>query len=177
MLLLTDAVDTWAASSPGEHAGKKLVNAMRADVKLLDDEDEKEEDGSSRQGASSPCSLQRRSCSKAKSKDVARVERASANRRRVARSFAGAAMPAHLEKLLARSGKEVPRGQRSLELNPTHPAVKALAALAAKNAEDPKLGAFITLLYEQSLVAEGSPLEDPNGFARRVTALLTQAIS
>jgi molecular chaperone HtpG len=91
--------------------------------------------------------------------------------------LAGAAMPAHLEKLLQRSGKELPRGQRNLELNPTHPAVKALAALAAKDATDPKLSDWVTLLYEQSLVAEGSPLDDPNGFARRVTALLVQAVS
>ena len=74
------------------------------------------------------------------------------------------------------AGKEIPKGQRNLELNPTHPAVKALAGLAAKDANDPKLADWITLLYEQSLVAEGSPVEDPNGFARRVTALLTQAI-
>ncbi|MBN9162109.1 MAG: molecular chaperone HtpG, partial [Myxococcales bacterium] len=91
--------------------------------------------------------------------------------------LAGAAMPAHIEKLLARSGKELPKGQRNLELNPTHPAVKALAALAAKDANDPKLADWVTLLYEQSLISEGSQLEDPNGFARRMTALLVQAVS
>ncbi|MBX3203184.1 MAG: molecular chaperone HtpG, partial [Labilithrix sp.] len=68
-------------------------------------------------------------------------------------------------------------GQRNLELNPTHPAVKALATLAAKDAADPKLADWVTLLYEQSLISEGSPVEDPNGFAKRVTALLVQAVS
>ena len=86
-------------------------------------------------------------------------------------------MPAHLEKVLRQSGKEVPRGKRDLELNPTHPAVKALAAIAAENAERSEARAISSsLLYEQSLVAEGSPLDDPNGFAKRLTSLLTQAV-
>ncbi|MBN9165969.1 MAG: molecular chaperone HtpG, partial [Myxococcales bacterium] len=44
VLLMTDAVDTWAAEGLGEHAGKKLVNAMRAEVKLPDAEDEKQKE-------------------------------------------------------------------------------------------------------------------------------------
>jgi molecular chaperone HtpG len=90
--------------------------------------------------------------------------------------LAQGAMPAHLEKVIRQSGKEVPRGKRDLELNASHPAVKRLAGIAAENPSDPRLHDFVVVLYEQSLVAEGSPLEDPNGFARRLTALLTQAV-
>ena len=91
-------------------------------------------------------------------------------------TLAHGAMPAHLEKVIRQSGKEVPRGKRELELNPAHPAVKRLAAIAAENPSDPRLDDFIFVLYEQALVAEGSPLEDPNGFAKRLTSLLTQAV-
>jgi molecular chaperone HtpG len=90
--------------------------------------------------------------------------------------LAQGAMPAHLEKVIRQSGKEVPRGKRDLELNPSHPAVKRLAAIAAENPSDPRLNDFLVVLYEQSLVAEGSQLEDPNGFAKRLTSLLTQAV-
>jgi molecular chaperone HtpG len=55
--------------------------------------------------------------------------------------------------------------------------VKRLAAIAAENPSDPRLDDFIFVLYEQSLVAEGSQLEDPNGFAKRLTSLLTQAVA
>ena len=85
-------------------------------------------------------------------------------------------MPAHLEKVIRQSGKEVSRGKRDFELNPAHPAVKRLAAIAAENPSDARLRDFILVLYEQALVAEGSPLEDPNGFAKRLTSLLTQAV-
>lgn len=174
VLLMTDPVDTWAAESLGEHAGKKLVNAMRADVKLP----EAEEDEKAREEAGKelePLLEAAKAILEGRVKDVSVSTRLTESPACLV--LAGGAIPAHLEKLLARSGKEVARGERQLELNPTHPAVKALAALATKDASDPKLADWVTLLYEQSLVAEGSPLDDPNAFARRITSLLVQAVS
>ncbi len=173
VLLMTDPVDTWAVEALDEHGGKKLVNAMRAEVKLPEDEKTKEAEEAGKDlealiGAA-------KKLLEGKVREVVSSTRLRESAACLA--LTGGAMPAHIEKLLQRSGKEIPKGQRSLELNPTHPAVKALAAIATKDAEDPKLKDWVTLLYEQSLVAEGSPVEDPNGFARRVTALLVQAVS
>jgi molecular chaperone HtpG len=86
------------------------------------------------------------------------------------------AMPAHLEKVLRQSGKAPTRGKRDMELNPEHAAVKKLGAIAAENPSDSRLHDLVTVLYEQALLAEGSPLEDPVGFAKRLSALLTQAV-
>ena len=173
VLLLTDPVDTWAAEGLGEHGGKKLVNAMRADVKLPEnDEEKKKAEEASKE--IEPLVSAAKKLLEGKVRDVQVSTRLRESPACLA--LAGAAMPAHLEKLLARSGKEVPKGQRTLELNPAHAAVKSLATLASKDAADPKLADWITLLYEQSLISEGSPVDDPTGFARRMTALLTQAI-
>jgi molecular chaperone HtpG len=170
VLLMTDPVDTWAAEGLGEYDGKKLVNAMRAEVKLPEDvakpEAAKEIE---------PLVAAAKKVLEGRVKDVAVSSRLRESPACLV--LAGSSMPAHLEKLLARSGKDVPRGQRNFELNPRHPAVKALAEIASKNADDPKLTDWVTLLYEQSLVAEGSPLDDPNGFAKRVTSLLEQAVA
>lgn len=168
VLLMTDAVDTWAAEGLGEFAGKKLVNAMRADVKL---------DGKPPADAEKELEPL---VSAAKQALEGRVREVRLSTRLLESPaclvLAPGAMPAHLEKVLRQSGKEVPRGKRDFEMNPSHPAVKRLGAIAAKDAADPKLRDWLVLLYEQSLVAEGSPLDDPNGFARRVTSLLTQAV-
>jgi molecular chaperone HtpG len=86
------------------------------------------------------------------------------------------AMPAHLEKLLRQSGKTVPRGKRDLELNPAHPAVKRLAALAAEKKDDAEIADLVHLLHDQALLAEGSPVEDPAAFAKRLGALMTKAL-
>lgn len=172
VLLMTDPVDTWAAEGLAEFGGKKLVNAMRADVKLPEEEEEKAKEAGKEL---EPLVAAAKKVLEGRVRDVAVSSRLRESPACLV--LAGAAMPAHLEKLMARSGKAVAKGQRNLELNPTHPAVKALAGIAAKDANDPKLADWVTLLYEQSLVSEGSPVDDPNGFARRVTSLLVQAVS
>jgi len=173
VLLMTDAVDTWAAEAVGEHAGKKLVNAMRADLDLPAEEGE---DKPSDDDAGALAAL----TTAARSALEGRVREVRASSRLVDSPavlvLAKDAIPAHLEKVLQRSGKEVARGGRDLELNPTHPAVKRLATLARDNPSDPRLRDLVVLLYEQSLIAEGSPLDDPNGFAKRLTTLLTVAL-
>ena len=173
VLVMTDAVDTWAAEAIAELDGKKLVNAMRADVKVPTSEDEtkKAEEASKDFGAL--LSVAKKSL-EGKVADVRTSSRLVDSPACLV--LGQGAMPAHLEKVIRQSGKEVPRGKRDLELNPHHPAVKRLAAIAAENPSDPRLDDFIVVLYEQSLVAEGSPLEDPNGFAKRLTSLLTQAV-
>jgi molecular chaperone HtpG len=173
VLVMTDAVDTWAAEAIAEFDGKKLVNAMRADVKLPSSEEEtkKAEEASKDFGA---LLLVAKKSLEGKVADVRTSSRLVDSPACLV--LAQGAMPAHLEKVIRQSGKEVPRGKRDLELNPSHPAVKRLAAIAAENPSDPRLDDFIVVLYEQSLVAEGSPLEDPNGFAKRLTSLLTAAV-
>lgn len=172
VLLMTDAVDTWAAEGLREYSGKKLVNAMRASLPE-DEETKKAKEEATKELAPLVAAAKKLLAGRVRDVNVSSRLRESP----AVLALAGAAMPAHLEKLINRSGKEAPRGQRELELNPTHAAVKALAALAAKDADDPKLAEWVTLLYEQALLSEGSTLDDPNGFARRVTDLLVRAIA
>jgi molecular chaperone HtpG len=81
----------------------------------------------------------------------------------------------HLEMILKQLGQEnVPTGERILELNPDHAAVQATRALFDKDAADSRLGDYARLLYEQALLAEGSRLPDPVGFAARVNALIAK---
>ncbi|MDB4935053.1 MAG: Chaperone protein HtpG [Labilithrix sp.] len=173
VLLMTDAVDTWTAEAIGEFGGKKLVNAMRADVKLPETDDDKKKAEDASKGFEALISVAKKAL-EGKVADVRTSGRLVDSPAVLV--LAHGAMPAHLEKVIRQSGKEVPRGKRDFELNPAHDAVKRLAAIAAENPSDPRLDDFIVVLYEQSLLAEGSPLEDPNGFAKRLTSLLTQAV-
>jgi molecular chaperone HtpG len=67
----------------------------------------------------------------------------------------------------------MPSQKRILEINPKHPLVKALEAAREKDA--PELPDLLTLLYEQALIAEGSPVEDPAALARRIHQLMLKA--
>jgi molecular chaperone HtpG len=169
---MTDPVDTWTAEALEAFDGKKLVNAMRADVKLPTTDEDKQKEESVGKGFEALTAAAKLAL-EGKVKDVRTSSRLVDSPACLV--LAQGAMPAHLEKVIRQSGKELPRGKRELELNPAHPVVKRLAAIAAENASDPRLHDFIVLLYEQSLVAEGSPLEDPNGFAKRLTTLMTLA--
>ncbi len=81
---------------------------------------------------------------------------------------------AHLERLMRRLGREdeLPPAQRVLELNPEHAVVKALQKRHAANPDDAKVAVYGQLLYDQATIAEGAPLPDPAGFAKRLNELL-----
>ena len=70
----------------------------------------------------------------------------------------------------------MPAAKRILELNPDHPAVQALRdAARSKDADDPRVEAYGRLLYDQAVIAEGSKVKDPAGFARRINELIAKA--
>ena len=83
---------------------------------------------------------------------------------------------AHMERLMARMGRgeEAAPAKRILELNPVHPLVFGLKTLAEKDATDSRIEQIGRLIYEQAIIAEGSKLKDPAGFARRMNDLLTK---
>jgi molecular chaperone HtpG len=73
---------------------------------------------------------------------------------------------------LREAGRDIPRPQRTLELNPAHPIVRSLLALALRGEPDERIEEWIEVLHDQALVATGAPLADPAAFARRITSLL-----
>ncbi|MGE5609630.1 MAG: molecular chaperone HtpG [Bacillota bacterium] len=86
---------------------------------------------------------------------------------------------AHLERLLQRMGRneETQPSKRILELNAEHPAIKALHDLHQQNAADSRLDAYTWLLYDQAVIAEGSRIQDPTGFAKRLNDLIAREAS
>jgi molecular chaperone HtpG len=87
------------------------------------------------------------------------------------------AITAHYERLMKAHGRLDGESKRTLEVNAAHPAVAALRAVHEKNPSDPRIESYGRLLYEQAVIAEGSKLKDPAGFARRINELMTQTLS
>ncbi|HEX3150674.1 MAG TPA: molecular chaperone HtpG [Gemmataceae bacterium] len=86
------------------------------------------------------------------------------------------AMSAHYERLMKKMGRLEEESKRALEINPAHPAVTALKAAFEKDPADPRVESYGRLLYEQAVIAEGSKLKDPAGFARRVNELMAKTL-
>jgi integrating conjugative element protein (TIGR03765 family) len=58
---------------------------------------------------------------------------------------------------------------------PDHTIIGNLQQLQQSEGTEDKLHEWVDLLFDQALLAEGSPIEDPAGFARRLTSLLEEA--
>jgi molecular chaperone HtpG len=84
-------------------------------------------------------------------------------------------LPPQIERMIRAQGRDVPRSPRILELNLEHPLLKNLQRLEESAPGSEKVQDWMQLIYDQALLAEGSPLDDPSGFAKRLTKLFTAA--
>jgi molecular chaperone HtpG len=89
--------------------------------------------------------------------------------------IADGGMAPHIEQLLRARKMDVPVSKRILEVNTSHPVVANLERAYEVTPDSDDVRSWIRTLYDQSLIAEGSPLEDPADFARRLTALVEKA--
>jgi molecular chaperone HtpG len=78
----------------------------------------------------------------------------------------------HIERMLRARNEGLPSMKRILELNLDHPLIQKIGVLSAGGSQSRD---WIELVYDQALLAEGSPIDDPGGFAKRMTRLMTLA--
>lgn len=172
VLYMTDAVDSFAVSALDEFDGAPLVSATGADLKLDGAEEAKSE---AADGALADF------CKHVKEKLEAFVSEVRVSKR-LTDSPACLVVPEggpepFIERILRATRKDEARTKRILELNPGHRLVKNLEAAFKRDPNAPELADWIELLFDEALLAEGSPIEDPGRFAERLTTLLEKATS
>ena len=173
ILLMTDPIDEWATESLREFEGKALVSAMRADLKIEATEEDKTARKAETQ-ALQPLLDRMRAVLGERVTEVRPSDRLTDSP--CCLVLASGGPHGYVERLLREAGRDVPKSSRILEVNPEHPIVRNLEALVERGGEgEPQVADWIELLYAQALVAEGAPIDDPNGFARRLTSLLAAA--
>jgi molecular chaperone HtpG len=172
VLYMTDPVDEWAAEALGEYEGKKVVSAMRADLKFEATPEQKKEKEESTSKLR-PLLDKMKSVLGESVVDVLVSERLTESP--CCLVLSGGGPHAFVDRLLRERGKNVPHAKRTLEVNPSHPVILALRELIEKEPNAARLKEWIEILYDQALLTEGSALVDPNRFARRVTTLMTEA--
>jgi molecular chaperone HtpG len=173
VLYMTDPVDEWALEAVRDYKGKPLVSAMRADLPLNASEEAKKE-REAQAGVLKPLLEKMKSVLGERVRDVKVSERLTESP--CCLVVAGHDPSAYVERLLRERGHAIPKAKRILEVNAGHPIIQDLAVLVSKDAGAARAVDFIEVLYEQALLTEGSTLEDPNRFAKRVTELLAAAV-
>ncbi len=173
VLYMTDPVDAFAVEGLREFDGKPLVSAMDADLTLDGDAEAataRKEDDAKRFG---PLLARFREVLGEKVSEVRLSDRLTDSAVCLVQPKGG--LPPYLARILRAQHADLPPDRRALELNPAHPLVESIAALHARAPEDAQLTEWIEVLYDQALLAEGSPIDDPARLVRRMTALLADA--
>ena len=85
-------------------------------------------------------------------------------------------MSANMERLMKSMNQEMPKQKRILELNKSHNVVKHILDMADKDAQSEELKDYSSILYDQALLVEGSPLQNPAAFAKKVTGLMEKVL-
>jgi molecular chaperone HtpG len=171
VLYMTDPVDSFAIDGLDEFDGVPLVSATGSDLKLPDG-------ATPEKAAENEAALRDlREHMRRKLQDHVSEVRVSD---RLTDSPACLVVPdgglqPYIERALRATRKDAPRTKRILEVNAGHPLVKNLERLCEREPESERLGEWIELLFDQALLAEGSPVEDPVRFATRLTRLLEDA--
>jgi molecular chaperone HtpG len=62
---------------------------------------------------------------------------------------------------------------RILELNPNHDLLKAIEKVYANNPDD--INEYASLLFNQALLIEGLPLENPSEFSKQMVDLMIKS--
>lgn len=178
VLYMTDPIDPFAVQSLSEFDGKPLLNAMTEDLQLEEASSSDAEGDAAKEGEPAPA---KRESLLAHMKAVLgdKISEVRASRRLTDSPaclvIAEGGMAPHIEQMLRARKMDVPASKRILEINTGHPVVANLERAFNAAPESDDVRSWIRTLYDQALIAEGSPLEDPADFARRLTALVERA--
>ena len=88
----------------------------------------------------------------------------------------GSALSPHMERLFRAMNQAIPESKRILELNPDHPLITALDGMVTESGSA-DLQKYVAVLWDQALLAEGSPLKDTAAFVKNITELMLKGIS
>lgn len=167
VLLLSERVDEWLMDHLREFDGKQLRNVARGDLDLS-----AIEGGEDKQD--------RETLAKDNAELTERIqnllkEQVSAVRVTTRLSDSPAVlvvgehdMSPQMRRIMEAAGQKMPATKPTLEINPTHPLLKRLAALPAGDA----FNDLATLLQEQAMLANGEQLPEPAAFVQRLNRLL-----
>ena len=165
VLLLSDRVDEWVVSNLTEFEGKQLVSVAKGGLdlgKLEDEADKKEQE--SAEGEYKDLTKKIADALGDKVKEVRVTYRLTDSPSCLVSDQQD--MSAHLSRMLKAAGQNAPGTKPILEINPKHPLVQKLKY------EEARFGDWVSLLFDQALLAEGGTLEDPAGFVKRMNQML-----
>lgn len=166
VMLLTDRIDGWVADALIEYEGKALQDVARADIDLSDGEGKMTQDVIDAE--------HKPLLKKVKKVLEDRIEAVQVSRRLVDSPACVVAgeheLNPQVRRMLEASGQSLPESKPVLEINVEHPIVNRLSG----EADDTRFEALANIVLDHALLAEGTQLDNPAGYVKRMNALLLE---
>ena len=171
VLCMDDSIDEFCTKMIAKYDDKEFKSILDADLGLESEEEREEIKKQSEDNKELLDAL-----SKALEGKVKKVELTGRLKNHPCCLRAEGPVTLEMEKVLnqqaAVNGGETVRADRVLELNADHPIFNKLCALQAEGSD--ALADYADILYTQSLLIEGLPVDDPAGYANKICALLAR---
>ena len=176
VLLLTDPIDEFWVQTYTEYKGKKITSVMHAaedldKIKPVHKDTEKALD----KKTSDKLIAKMKEILSDSVNDIRTTDRLTKSP--IALITPAGQMSMNLERLMRANGQQINfASERVLEINPRHPLIHKLATLLDNTESAERFADSIWVLYDQTLVAEGEPVKDPDKFAERLSRLLMNGL-
>lgn len=85
-------------------------------------------------------------------------------------------MSSQMEQMFKAMGQEAPKPKKIFEINAKHPLLQTLTQLIEKK-ENQTFNEYVDLMLDQAYLTEGSQLENPLAFAKKISQLMVNAKS
>lgn len=167
ILYLTDDIDEFALQMMRDYEGKEFKSASSEDLGVEESEEEKEEAKKQAEENKDLLTFMKEALGD-RVNDVRLSQRLKTHPVCLA---SGDGLSLDMEKVLnAMPVDEKVKAERVLEINASHPILSALQRTYAGNPEQVKV--YAEILYNQALLIEGMPIEDPVAFSNAVCGLI-----
>ena len=176
VLLLADHVDDFWVSVTTSYKGTPLRSVLKAGADLdafpLDEAEEAKEKEAETSDATQALISRMRTLYGDAVRDIRTTRKLAQTP--ICLSVGEGDMDMRMERFLAEHKQLPKRMPKIVEINPTHPVIAALAARAAD--ANAAVEDALWLLLDQAMIAEGEPVADPAGFARRLAAFMERGL-
>jgi molecular chaperone HtpG len=163
VLLLGDRVDEWLVGYMSEYEGKKLQSISKGKVEL---DDESSEQIKEQEKTLEPMLKHIKQVLDSKVKEVLLTNRLTDSPACIVADDQD--MNLEMQRILQAAGQQIPETKPVFEINPDHALIKRLHDIQ----DDSLFELWVTMLFEQAVLAEGGQLDNPADFINRVNKLL-----
>lgn len=163
VLLLSDKIDEWLVGYLNEFDGKKLQSISKGKVDL---DDESKEQIKEQEKTLEPVIKHIKTVLENKVKDVVLTNRLTDSPACIVADEND--MGLEMQRILQSAGQQVPVSKPIFEINPEHALIKRLHDIQ----DDAQFEMWVTMLFEQAVLAEGGQLDNPADFVRLINKLL-----